>query len=131
MIKRLALLAMASACLVACGGGGDGDDSGGCTGDVTTCRLPDLSPDQQGAFCDTLLAVIPDPPGTTYECEETGVFLTVNTRSQCASTVYGADCPLTCRDLIDCYQAAVNDACAAFDEFGACGDVFAQAEACL
>jgi hypothetical protein len=117
----------------ACGGGGgddSGDDTGGCTGDITACPLPDLDDEQQGAFCDTLLAAIPDGPGTTYECDETGLFLTVNTRADCAATQYGAACTVTGRQLIACYQAAANDACAAFAEDGACGTVFAHAEAC-
>lgn len=113
------------------GGGGSGDDTGGCTGDVTACPLPELSAEQQSAFCDTLLAAIDDPPGTTYTCDETGLFLTVNTKSDCAATSYKPGCPITGKDLIDCYKAAAMDACAAFDEGGACGDVFAQAEACV
>ena len=135
MNKRLVLSAVCSmlAMSAACGGGdgGGGDDSGGCSGDITACPLPDLTDDQQAAFCDTLLAAIDDPPGTSYECAETGLSLTVNTRAACAATVYGASCPITGADLIACYKAAANDACAAFEETGGCGDVFANAEACV
>jgi hypothetical protein len=131
MIKRL-FAVCGVLVLAACGGGGgDGDDTGGCAGDITACPLPDLSDEQQSAFCDTLLAAIDDPPGTVYECEETGIFLGVNTKSDCAATTYRAGCPITGGDLIDCYKAASMDACAAFAETGACGEVFAQAEACV
>jgi hypothetical protein len=138
MNKRLVLITVACGVLAmstACGGGDDGDDggddSGGCSGDITGCPLPELTEDQQGAFCDTLLAAIDDPPGTTYECSETGLFLTVNTRDACAATVYAAGCPITGAQLIACYKAAAMDACTAFSETGGCAVVFENAEACV
>lgn len=136
MNKRLVLIAVACGVLAmsaACGGGDDGggDDGGGCAGDITRCPLPDLTEDQQGAFCDTLLAAIDDPPGTTYECSESGLFLTVNTRDACASTVYATSCPITGAQLIACYKAAAMDACTAFSETGGCAVVFENAEACV
>ena len=132
MTKHLVRFAACAVLLAACGGGdgGGGDDGGGCSGDVTACPLPQLSDEQQSAFCDTLLAAIDDPPGTQYMCDDTGLYLEVNTKAACAATTYGASCPITGADLIACYKAAAMDACAAFSETGACGDVFAQAEAC-
>jgi len=123
---RPTILSSLVVALVACS-----DDGGGeCTGDITRCPLPDLSSEQQGAFCDTLLAAIDDSPGTRYECADTGLYLEVNTRTECAATEYGADCPVTGAETIACYKAAKIDACAAFDESGACGDLFAAGEAC-
>jgi hypothetical protein len=111
---------------------GDGDE-GDCTGDVTDCRLADLSDEQYATWCDTFLAVVEDPPGTTYECEESGLTLTVTDREACLANQdqVSSSCPVTAGEVIDCYLAARDDACEAFAEDGACGYLLTSEGACF
>lgn len=109
-----------------------GEDGGGsCSGEVTGCRLAELSDDQKATYCDTLLAVIDDEPGTAYECADTGLSLTLNTREGCIASEVTPQCPITVGDIIDCYKAASADACGAYAEDGACAPLFENSEACV
>lgn len=133
---RVSALLVASTTLAwGCGGGsGDGggsNDGGECEGAPTTCALDTLSDEQQETACDVFLETIDDPAGTTYECDETGVFLEVESYQECIQVDYEPGCPLTYSDLIDCYQAAAEDACQAFSSSGACDIVFENIEDCL
>jgi hypothetical protein len=109
-------------------GGGGGD---GCDDTITECPLAELSEEQQVTYCETLAAAIDDEPGTQYTCDSDGTFLTVNTTEACVANKVSPDCPITVGDLIDCYKAAKNDACAAFAEDGACGPLFSQSASCV
>lgn len=82
---------------------GDGGD-GACAGPITECRLAELSEQQQATYCETLLAVIDDEPGTKYACESDGTFLTLNTTADCIASKVSPECPITVGDLIDCYR---------------------------
>lgn len=106
------------------------DGGGGCAGEVTDCRLAELSSEQKETYCDTLLAVIDDEPGTAYECADNGLSLTLNSRAGCVANEVSSDCPITVGDIIDCYKAAKADACSAYAEDGACAPLFEQSEAC-
>ncbi|PCC69116.1 hypothetical protein SAMN02745121_05764 [Nannocystis exedens] len=139
LLSLLALSLISSA--PACNDDGDNNagtdsdsDSGGgegCDGPITDCPLAELSEEQQATYCDTLLAAIDDEPGTQYTCEADGTYLTVNTAAECRANEVSADCPITVGDLIDCYKAAKDDACAAFAEDGTCGPVFSQGASCV
>jgi hypothetical protein len=110
------------------GGGGGGD---GCEGPLTDCPLAELSEEQQDTYCDAVLAAIDDEPGTKYTCDSDGMFLAVNTAADCRAGEVSPDCPITVGDIIDCYKAAKNDACAAFAADGACGPLFSQGATCF
>jgi hypothetical protein len=127
--------------LPACDGDGDDDDTnnssaasdgdgGGCDGPITDCRLSELSEEQQATYCDTLAAAIDEQPGTQYTCESDGTFLTVTSTADCRANKVSEDCPVTVGDIIECYKASKDDACAAFAEDGACGPLFSQGAAC-
>jgi hypothetical protein len=111
-------------------GNADDDSGGSCSGPVTDCRLAELSAEQKATYCDTLLAIIDDEPGTAYECADNGLSLTLNTSEGCVASEVSSDCPITVGEVIDCYKAAKADACPAFAEDGACAPLFEQSEAC-
>ena len=112
------------------GGCGGSDDEGDCSGSVLDCSWAELSGDQEQEACDLITASIESPAGTKYECTQSGLSLTVENASTCVSHSYAAGCPVTVRETLDCYKAAKADACAAFEDSGACGQLFAAVEDC-
>lgn len=99
---------------------GEGSETGkSCSGEVTGCAIGSLTSKQYEDACSVLLSSIDAPAGSKFECEEgpnSGLFLSVNTVAQCVSSRPPTTCKVTVGQLIDCYKAAKNDACDAFDD---------------
>jgi len=110
-----------------------GGQAGACTGDITGCTVGSLSSKQNEDMCSLITTTIDDPPGTKYECKtgpKSGLFLTVNSKDQCIQSKPPATCKVKVSELIACYKAAKKDACAAFDDQGACGPLFSPSSGC-
>ena len=91
-----------------------------------------LSDAQAADMCSLFVAAIDVPAGTKFECDEgpnKGLFITVNTKEQCVQQRPPKGCTVTVGAMVDCFKAAKNDACAAFD--GACSLLFDQSNGCV
>lgn len=110
------------------GSGGDAPSPSGCDDAITDCSVGSLSAEQQANYCDLLLAALDSEPGTRFECAATETFLEVSTREACVATEFASTCAVTVGEVIDCFQAAEQDPCAAFD--GPCEVVFATDNGC-
>jgi hypothetical protein len=114
-------------------GSSSGNNGSSCSGEVTACSLGSLDDAQFSNVCSLMLTSIDAPAGTKYECKEPGphqtVALTVNTKEQCVQQRPPKTCSVTVAKLIDCYKAAKNDACEAFD--GACSFLFDKSTGCV
>jgi hypothetical protein len=132
-MRKLALSLVLAVALAGCGDDGSSGETGGdCEGQIITCRIGQLTATQLSDACDLVLASIDDPAGTEYKCESgtaADLFLTVNTKEQCVQSQPPTSCPVTVQHMIDCYKAAKEDACAAFDG-GACAPIFENASSC-
>lgn len=112
---------------------GSSGEAGACSGEITSCPVGTLSSKQMADMCSLLLASIDDPPGTKFECtsgENKGLYLTVNSKEQCAAQPPPSTCKVTVGQLIDCYKAAKKDACGAFEDDGACAKLFSPDSGC-
>ncbi|MCW5832429.1 MAG: hypothetical protein KIS78_08325 [Labilithrix sp.] len=112
--------------------GGSSSGGGSCSGDITQCSMGSLSEEQSGDVCALILTSIDTPAGTKFECKEgsnEGLFIGVSSREECVQQRPPASCTLTVGTLIECYKAAKNDACAAFD--GACKPLLDPSNGCV
>jgi hypothetical protein len=109
------------------------EESGDCSGSVLGCPWADLSERQEMEACDLISASIDASAGTKYECtsgENAGLWLTVESSATCVSHSYAPGCPVTVQQTLDCFKAAKTNACAAFEDSGACGQLLAASQEC-
>ena len=99
-----------------------------CEGAITDCTLATLSASQHADYCDLLLAALDAEPGARFECADSGIFVEVATRQECVGVEFAPTCMVKVGEIIDCFQAAEQDACAAFD--GPCVGVFSPDNGC-
>ncbi|WP_394832360.1 hypothetical protein LVJ94_38195 [Pendulispora rubella] len=141
-MKVEAFLFSILAAMTACSSNDDGDskepppgeqEPGRCSGDITNCALGALSDAQKADMCNLTLEAIDSSSGAKFECKsgpQSGQYLQVNAKNECVAQKFPASCSITVSELLKCYKAAKADACAAFEEGGACTAMVGRSQEC-
>lgn len=126
------LMLLVSLAALGCGSGTT-SEGGDCEGSVLSCSWGELDSKQEMEACELITASINAPAGTKFECktgEHAGKSFTVTDAQACIARSYPTDCPVTVKQTLDCFKQVSVDACGAFEDTGACGELLATAATC-